>query len=332
MNDSLRTQALVTVDEPRAFGRVAVLLGGSSAERDISLLTGAAVHAALVERGVDAQQVDATGDFVTTLMDGGFDRVWIALHGRGGEDGKLQGLLDSLGIPYTGSGVLGSALAMDKIRTKQVLEASGLPTPRWAQIAAPDDCSEVAESLGLPLFIKPAREGSSIGMSKVDNVQDLHSAWQRAAASDSAVLAECGVDGPEYSASILKGRALPLIRIDISSSFYDYDAKYLSDATRYACPCGLEPAMEQRYQALALQAFQAVGAAGWGRVDFMVDAQRNEPLILEVNTVPGMTTHSLVPMAAAAVDIDFADLVWQVLETSFGSANRARQGGASDAA
>ena len=312
------------------FGRVAVLLGGQSAEREISLLTGAAVHAALVERGIDAHQLDAVDGFINTLTKGGFDRVWIALHGRGGEDGTVQGLLEMLGLPYTGSGVLGSAIAMDKIRTKQLMKAAGIPTSPWRKIDAQKECAAVVAELGCPLIVKPTLEGSSIGMSKVEQAQDLEFAWLKAAETGAEVMAEAWISGPEYTAAILQDQVLPLIRIDANNSFYDYQAKYFSDETQYVCPCGLNEKDEARYAAVAMQAFELVGASGWGRVDFMLDAANHEPLLLEVNTVPGMTSHSLVPMAAAEAGIDFGGLVWRILETSFGADEQQR--GASNAA
>lgn len=312
------------------FGKVAVLLGGTSAEREISLLTGEAVLAALKERGVDAHRVDAIGNFWQELIAARYDRVWIALHGRGGEDGTVQGLLEYLGIPYTGSGVLGSALAMDKVRTKQILQASGLPTPAWVTPASSAELSAAAATLGLPLIVKPALEGSSIGMTRVEHAAQLEAAWQTARAADATVLAESCVTGGEYTAAILKDTVLPIIRIEVAGTFYDYQAKYFSDETRYHCPCDLSPDEEQHMAQLALRAFRAVGARGWGRVDFMRDAATGQPLILEVNTVPGMTSHSLVPMAAEAAGIDFGGLVWRILETAFVA--EAAAGGASDAA
>lgn len=310
------------------FGKVAVLMGGLSAEREISLLTGEAVLAALKERGVDAHRIDAVGNFWQELLADGYDRVWIALHGRGGEDGTVQGLLEYLGIPYTGSGVLGSALAMDKVRTKQILAACGLPTPAWATPRSSAELAEAADKLGLPLIVKPCLEGSSIGMSKVEHSADLDGAWQEARAADKVVLAEAYVAGDEYTAAVLNDMVLPLIRIEASGTFYDYQAKYFSDETRYHCPCGLSAAQEQHIGELALQAFRAVGARGWGRVDFMVD-QSGAAQILEVNTVPGMTGHSLVPMAAAAAGIDFGGLAWRILETAMTADQGA--GGVSDA-
>jgi D-alanine-D-alanine ligase len=303
------------VTDPRDFGRVAVLMGGASAERDISLLTGTAVHAALLARGVDAVAIDAVGDVVSTLATGGFDRVWIALHGRGGEDGTLQGLLEFLRLPYTGSGVLGSAIGMDKLRTKRLLHGAGLPTARYAVLRDESDLAEAVEQLGLPLMVKPATEGSSIGMSKVGRAADLAAAWRLAGGYGSEVIAEEWIAGPEYTVAILGGHALPLIRIEATGTFYDYEAKYFSDATRYHCPSGLAEADERAYREIALAAFDAVGARGWGRVDLMVHPVAG-PLILELNTVPGMTSHSLVPMAARAAGIGFEELAWRILETS----------------
>ena len=313
------------ISDAAEFGRVAVLMGGDSAEREISLLTGQAVHAALVDRGVDAHPVDATGDFIEVLTEGSFDRVWIALHGRGGEDGTMQGLLQTLGIPYTGSGVLGSALAMDKLRTKELLEGIGIDTPPWRLIADEAECPAVAAELGVPMIVKPALEGSSIGMSRVENAADLPAAWRKAAESGSEVFAEAWVHGPEYTAAILHGQVLPLIRIDANNTFYDYEAKYFSDDTRYVCPCGLPAEQEQALAEIALRTFRAVGASGWGRVDFMMNEASGEPYVLEVNTVPGMTSHSLVPMAANHAGIDFGGLAWRILETSFLARNAASE-------
>lgn len=299
------------------FGKVAVLYGGESAEREISLLTGKAVHAALCDRGVNAQLLDATGDYLPQLADGGFDRIWIALHGRGGEDGTLQRALEELRMPYTGSGPDGSALAMDKLGTKQVLLDAGLPTAGWREVGSAAELEAAAGELGYPLIVKPALEGSSIGMSKVTDAGDIAAAWEAAAAADSPVLAEAWIAGGEYTAAILQGQVLPLIRIEAQNTFYDYEAKYFSDETGYHCPCGLPAEDEARFGEMALQAFAAVGCDGWGRVDFMLD-EAGAPLILEVNTVPGMTSHSLVPMAAEHAGIDFGGLVWRILETSFG--------------
>ena len=303
----------IAITNPADFGKVAVLLGGDSAEREVSLLSGTAVHQALLNKGVDAHQIDASGDLQGKLD--GFDRVWIALHGRGGEDGVTQGLLESAGLPYTGSGVLGSALCIDKLRTKQVLEAAGIATPVYAVAREAADCAGLETIPGVPMMMKPALEGSSIGMSRVDKVEQILPAFEKAIDSGCDVLAEAWVSGPEYTASILQGEALPLICIETDAVFYDYEAKYQSDDTRYICPCGLPADKEHEYQVMAAKAFAAVGASGWGRVDFMLNEQ-GEALVLEVNTVPGMTSHSLVPMAAKQAGIDFDMLVWRILETS----------------
>ena len=298
------------------FGKVAVLFGGTSAEREVSLKSGRAVLEALLRQGVDAHGVDVVDSSVLeTLRSGGFARVFIVLHGRGGEDGVIQGALEALGLPYTGSGVLGSALGMDKVRTKQIWLAAGLPTPKFLVLESEDDLDSVATELGFPVMIKPAHEGSSIGMSKVEHAADLRAAWQTAMQYDRAVLAERWVTGREYTASILGEQALPLIQLETSHAFYDYQAKYFADDTRYHCPCGLPEADEQHLRALAQRAFRAVGARGWGRVDFMCD-RNGDPYLIEVNTVPGMTDHSLVPMAARVAGIDFEALVLRILEDS----------------
>ena len=305
----------VTIDNAKDFGKVAVVMGGTSAEREVSLISGTAVLKGLQNKGVDAHKVDAADNLIAQLSDGGFDRVWIALHGRGGEDGVIQGLLESMGLPYTGSGVLGSALCMDKLRTKQVLVSAGIATPAFAVVRSRAECGDLAQNPGLPMMMKPALEGSSIGMSRVDSADQIVPAYEMAAASGCDVLAEAWVNGPEYTAAFLHGESLPLIRIETDAVFYDYEAKYQSDDTRYICPCGLSAEQEREYQEMAAQAFAAVGASGWGRVDFMVN-ESGEALVLEINTVPGMTSHSLVPMAAAQAGIDFDTLVWRILETS----------------
>ncbi len=307
-----------TVTDPAAFGRVVVLMGGESAEREISLLTGAAVLKALQNKGVQAEGLDAGKDLVVQLTAGRYDRVWIALHGRGGEDGTLQGLLSFLKLPFTGSGVLGSAICMDKLRTKRLLQGAGLPTPRYCVIRNEADLTEAGEQLGLPVMVKPSDEGSSIGMTKVERPEQMKAAWELASGFNCDVFAEEWVAGPEFTAAILHDQPLPLIRIQTDSHFYDYQAKYLSDDTRYLCPCGLPASQERELQEVARAAFEAVGARGWGRVDIMVSPQAG-PLILEINTVPGMTSHSLVPMAAAAAGTGFDDLVWRILETSMGA-------------
>ena len=311
----MTTQRYPRVTDPAAFGRVVVLMGGESAEREISLLTGEAVLTALRNKGVQAEGLDAGRDLVARLMAGRYDRVWIALHGRGGEDGTLQGLLSFLGLPFTGSGVLGSAISMDKLRTKRLLQGAGLPTPRYCVLRNAADLTEAGEQLGLPLMVKPSDEGSSIGMTKVERPDQMRAAWDLASGFHCDVFAEEWVAGPEYTAAVLQDRVLPLICIQTDSTFYDYQAKYFSADTRYLCPCGLSPERERELADIARAAFEAVGAEGWGRVDIMVSPQAG-PLILEINTVPGMTSHSLVPMAAAAAGTGFDDLVWRILETS----------------
>ncbi|MGE5152647.1 MAG: D-alanine--D-alanine ligase [Bdellovibrio bacteriovorus] len=296
------------------FGKVAVLLGGRAAEREVSLKSGAAVLAALQRQGVDAHPLDPDERILERLREGGFDRAFIILHGRGGEDGVIQGALETIGLPYTGSGVLGSALGMDKYRTKLLWEGRGLPTAASVLLTRDTDLKAAAE-LGFPLMIKPAHEGSSIGMARVEDPAALAAAWKTARGYDSEVLAERWIQGAEYTCAILGRHALPLIRLETPHAFYDYDAKYRADSTRYHCPCGLPVAEERHLQELALQAFEAAGANGWGRVDLMVDTE-GQPFLLEINTVPGMTDHSLVPMAARVAGLDFDALVRRILETS----------------
>ncbi|MCB1850659.1 MAG: D-alanine--D-alanine ligase [Gammaproteobacteria bacterium] len=294
------------------FGKVAVLMGGQSAERAVSLDGGAAVLAALLRSGVNAVAIDAAADVLTQLQSGGFDRVFILLHGRGGEDGVIQGALETIGLPYTGSGVAGSALGMDKYRSKLLWSGLGLPTPPFVMIASDSDLV-AAEALGFPLMIKPAHEGSSIGITKVEESAGLRAAWLAASEYDREVIAERWITGAEYTVAILGDEALPAIRLETPHQFYDYEAKYHAETTRYHCPAGLPDVQEKRLRELALAAFRAVGAVGWGRIDMMVDRQ-GEPFLIEVNTVPGMTSHSLVPMAARANGIDFDQLVWRILE------------------
>jgi len=302
------------------FGKVAVLLGGQSAEREISLKSGSAVLAALVRQGVDAHGLDpAQVGTLEQLRSGGFARAFIILHGRGGEDGQTQGVLETIGLPYTGSGVLGSALGMDKYRCKRLWQGCGLPTADFALLRQEADL-EQAGTLEFPLMIKPAREGSSIGMARADDPEGLVRAWREAVQYDALVLAERWVEGPEYTCAVLNGKALPVIRLETPRAFYDYEAKYLADTTHYLCPCGLDAESESRLQAMCLEAFEAVGAEGWGRVDFMLDGD-GRPYLLEVNTVPGMTDHSLVPMAAQAQGLNFDALAWRILETSLGETN-----------
>ncbi|SCZ50419.1 D-alanine--D-alanine ligase [Thiohalomonas denitrificans] len=309
----------MSVSDPKAFGRVALLMGGLSAEREVSLKSGAACLAALERRRVDVHGIDAGRDVLDRLGTGGFDRVFIALHGRGGEDGAIQGALETMGLPYTGSGVLASALGMDKLRTKQVWMGGGLPTPAFEVLTADSDFASVTARLGLPLMVKPAREGSSIGMSWVESPEHLAAAYAEAAHYDREVFAEAWVTGAEYTVAILSGEALPAIRLETPHSFYDYEAKYRANTTRYHVPCGLDAEREAELRRLALDAFRSVGGSGWGRVDIMADAEgRLWPI--EVNTIPGMTDHSLVPMAAQAAGIDFDELVWRILETSVGAA------------
>jgi len=295
------------------FGKVAVVMGGFAAEREVSLISGKAVLEGLQSKGIDAHAIDLDRDVVSTLKQGGFDRVFNVVHGRGGEDGQLSGALDLLQMPYTGSGVLGCALAMDKYRTKQIWQSLNLPTPNYLLIESKAQLADAAK-LGFPLMLKAALEGSSIGVVKVSNEQALEAAWEEASACNSHVIAEQFVDGGgvEYTCSILGERALPLIALHAKNDFYDYEAKYLADDTEYRVPCGLDEAKEAEIQALCLKAFKAVDAKGWGRVDVMLDQAAN-PWLIEVNTVPGMTSHSLVPMAAKAVGLSFADLVWEVL-------------------
>jgi D-alanine-D-alanine ligase len=304
------------VSDPREFGRVAVLYGGDSSEREISLLSGNAVLEALKARGVEALAFDPRDLPLSDLRVAGFDRVWIALHGPGGEDGTLQGALEYLGIPYTGSGVMGSAIGMDKLRTKRLALAVGVPTADFVVLTSPQDFELALERLKLPLIVKPATQGSSVGMTKVERAEDLAPAFAAATRLEPLVFAEPWIPGKEYTVAILQGEALPSIRIETPKTFYDYEAKYFRDDTRYFCPSGLGASVEAHLKSLALAAFEAAGACGWGRADFMMDAA-GRPLLLEINTIPGMTSHSLVPMAARAVGIDFPELCWRVLETSF---------------
>jgi D-alanine-D-alanine ligase len=302
------------ISDPRQFGRVAVVMGGASAERDVSLDSGRNVLAALKARGIDAQAVDGIPALLDALRAGHFARVFNILHGRGGEDGVLQGALQSLGVPCTGSGVLGSALSMDKIRTKQIWEAVGLPTPRYARHRVGDDLGAAIGKLGMPVVVKPSHEGSSVGITRVRAAADLAAAVELAARYDGELVVEQLIDGDEYTVGILQSQALPSIRIVPQGEFYDYHAKYVADDTKYICP-GLDDAGEREIRALALHAFTSVDCAGWGRVDFMRDRD-GRFFLLEVNTTPGMTSHSLVPKAARAVGIEFEELCWRILETS----------------
>jgi D-alanine-D-alanine ligase len=300
--------------KPTDFGKVAVLLGGRSAEREISLLSGNAVLAALKRQGVDAHAFDPAERPLEDLKREGFARAHIALHGRYGEDGTVQGALELLGIPYTGSGVMASAIAMDKWRTKLIWQAVGIPTPRYALLAAGSDYPAVAKELGLPLIVKPGREGSTIGLSKVTEAKRLPEAYALAAQCDALVLAEEFIEGTELTAAILGDKPLPLVRIQ-PPGLYDYQAKYFSDETQYFCPSGLPAAQEKTIQELALKAYRIIGCHGWGRVDVIL-TKDGRPSFLEVNTSPGMTGHSLVPMAAKQAGLSFDELCLQILETS----------------
>lgn len=301
-----------TISDPARFGRVAVLMGGWSSERPVSLDSGAAVAAGLARRGVDVTAVDVDRSRVLGLVAEGFDRVWLALHGPGGEDGVIQGALELQGLPYTGSGVLASALSMDKVRCKRLWAAQGIPTPAHRLLTPDTDLDEVVAALGLPLIVKPVHEGSTIGISRVERAGDLEAARVAAAAYDRNVMAEQFIDGSEYTASILDGQVLPLIRIETASGFYDYEAKYVANDTQYHCPCDLAGERERELARLSLMAFDATGARGWGRVDFMLD-DAGQPWFLEINTTPGMTSHSLVPMAARAAGMGFDELIWRIL-------------------
>lgn len=297
------------------FGKVAVLFGGTSAEREVSLSSGSRVLAALRGQGIDAHAFDPAEQALEALR--GYERAFIALHGRHGEDGTIQGALELMDIPYTGSGVMASALAMDKFRTKLLWQAAGLPVPDYALLTAASDFADIEEELGLPIFVKPAREGSSIGVSKVKERNALHLAYAEAAKHDPLVIAEKGVMGGEYTVGIIGSGdgmiALPTIKIEPATEFYDYEAKYSRDDTRYLCPCGLPEAREAEIRKGALEAFRVLGGRGWGRVDFLLDEEGSH-YFLEVNTSPGMTDHSLVPMAARAAGMDYPTLVRRVLE------------------
>ncbi len=302
------------VSDPRRFGKVAVALGGSSAEREVSLDSGRNVLAALRARGVEADPVDGIPALMDALRAGHYARVFNILHGRGGEDGVLQGALDALGVPYTGSGVLGSALTMDKIRTKKVWLTEGLPTPRFVHVRTRADLDRARAELGLPMIVKPAHEGSSVGVTRVFADSDLAAAYELAARYDGELLAEQLIEGDEFTVGILGERALPSIRIVPAAGYYDYHAKYVAEDTQYLCP-GLDGDAEAGMQRLAKAAFDSAGCWGWGRVDVMRD-RNGRNFLLEVNTTPGMTSHSLVPKAARAIGIEFESLVWRILETS----------------
>jgi D-alanine-D-alanine ligase len=303
------------IENAEDFGTVAVLIGGNSAEREVSLRSGAAVHAALIARGVEAIAVNVKGNMIEFLTDLDVDRVFNIIHGRGGEDGVLQGMLEILNLPYTGSGVLASALAMDKLRTKLCWRGANLPTPNWFVLKTEADIDACIEALDFPIIVKPSLEGSSVGMSKAKNRAELVAALKVALACDCEVYAEAWVNGDEYTVGILQGEALPVIRLETPREFYDYEAKYNSTTTKYHCPCGLSEEQELQLQELALKASNIIGVEGWARVDVFID-QNGQAQLIEINTVPGMTDHSLVPMAAKQAGMDFNELVWRILETS----------------
>lgn len=301
--------------DPLLFGHVALVIGGDSAEREVSLRGGRAVTAALEALDIQFSVVDGPKRLLEQVAAGHFDRVFNLLHGRGGEDGALQGALRLYGVPVTGSGVLASALSMDKLQSKRIWRACDLPTPDWQTARSRDDADAILSALEPPYFVKPAREGSSIGMTRVETGDGLADAIEKALAFDDTVLVERLIEGTEYTAAILQEKVLPLIRLETPREFYDYEAKYESGDTHYHCPCGLDAGTESKLAELCLNAFSVLGTSGWGRVDLMVDGD-GQPWLLEVNTTPGMTDHSLMPMAAAAAGIDFEELVWRILTTS----------------
>lgn len=301
--------------QPNKFGRVAVLMGGDSAEREISLKSGLAVFEALKRQGVNVVAVDVKESPITALAGKKIDRVFNVIHGRGGEDGVLQGVLEVLNLPYTGSGVIASALTMDKLRTKLCWKGAGLNTPKWFVLSTEQEIDICIESLGFPVIVKPAQEGSSIGMSKANNKGELKKSLRVADNYQCDVLVEAWVKGEEYTVAVLDGEALPVIRLETENEFYDFEAKYQSNSTQYHCPCGLVEAQEEALKKLAIEACKVVNVKGWGRVDVFIDEQ-GEAQLIEVNTVPGMTDHSLVPMAAKATGCEFDELVWRILETT----------------
>lgn len=306
----------MALDKSLLRGRIAVLCGGASGEREISLQSGAAVYAALQKEGLDVVQLDPSqADFLTQIQQQNIAHSFIALHGVGGEDGVIQGFLQTLGISFTGSSTEASSLAMDKLRTKLLWQAMGLPTAKFLRLQADSNWQEICESYGDAFMVKPAKEGSSLGMRKAVGPQQLEAAYRHAANFGERVLAESWINGPEYTVAILGRDVLPAIKLETANEFYDYEAKYISDQTRYVCPCGLSDAEEQQLQSLALEAFDSVGCTGWGRVDIMFDEMLG-PMLLEVNTVPGLTSHSLVPMAAAQKGISFNELVLNILQRS----------------
>jgi len=309
-----RTNLMPSAGAAAKCGRVAVLMGGLSAEREVSLKSGNAVYDALCKAGVDAFKFDLQEDALRQLLELKADRVFNILHGRGGEDGTIQAVLDMLGMVYTGSGVYGSALTMDKLATKRVLLGSGIPTPAYMELNSEDDCEKLIDELGLPVFVKPVLEGSSIGMTRVTEEAGLLPAWQKAG-QYAGVFAEREIIGNEYTAAILDQTLLPLIKLDTPREFYDYEAKYFADDTIYTCPSGLDENMVSKIECLVEETVRVTGVRHWGRVDLIVD-NNNQPWIIEVNTVPGMTDHSLVPMAAREAGLDMPDLVLRILEST----------------
>lgn len=312
------------VTDPKTFGRVALLMGGWSTEREVSLWSGKGVLEALHKRGVDVTAIDADREAILTLGKQGYDRAFNVLHGTGGEDGTVQAALELQGVPYTGSGVLASALAMDKLRTKRIWRAEGLPTPDYVVIESDEQAIAAGDALGYPYFVKPAAEGSSVGVTKVKSaataVEAFHTARGDREGRERVVMAERFVDGGEFTCAVVDGQVLPLIRIVPAAEFYDYHAKYISDDTRYHCPAGLQPEHESAIAVQCLRAYELIGARGWARVDFMLD-RKGQPWLIEVNTVPGMTSHSLVPMAAHAAGMSYEDLCWALLETTLEKAS-----------
>ncbi len=310
----------ITPDEAKALGKVGVLFGGRSAEREVSIMSGTGVLAALKSRGVDAHAFDPAERSIAELASEGFDRVFIALHGRFGEDGSLQGALEQLGIPYTGSGVAACAIGMDKITTKIIWLARGLPTPKYLSLPRGADLSNVVAELGLPVFVKAPLEGSTIGITKVSAPEELDAAFALSAGMDENVLIEQGVTGREFTVAILgrgaAARALPIVEIVAPQGNYDYQNKYFSDDTQYFCPAQLDPAMAAEIERIAVDAYRAIGCEGWGRIDVLLRASDNKPFLLEANTSPGMTGHSLVPMAARALGISYEDLCVQILQSA----------------
>ena len=325
MNFTMNTQLLAdafakrdarcVVSDAKQFGRVAVMYGGASTEREVSLMSGKAVLDALISRGIDAHAWDPAEKGIDAFANAGFDRVWIALHGKGGEDGAIQGALEWLDVPYTGSGVMASALAMDKVRSKKMFDSAAIPTPEYQVVRNRLEAAAAAEEFGFPLILKPVTQGSSVGMTKVFEPSDLNEAANLALSFDGVAILERCIVGDETTVAVLQGKALPSIRIETPRVFYDYRAKYESDRTSYHCPGTDSADSERQYADLAVMAFDLLGCTGWGRVDFMTGSD-GQPQVLEVNTIPGMTGHSLVPMAAKEVGIDFEELCWRILETS----------------